>query len=133
VRGAVGVDVHTGPAAVELLALVQPGQRFVTALRAHRAGVTQSAGQVGRSRVGARVGLPPRPVKMRYGNGWAILDASCCSDRPGVHDIGAALDLTSATMSLTDLPSFSYGHLVGDATSPARRGKQGPTRSQRDA
>jgi hypothetical protein len=43
------------------------------------------------------------PVNMRYGNGWAILDTSCYSDRPGVHDIGAALDLTSATMLLAIL------------------------------
>src|SRR5439155_15549826 len=30
-----------------------------------------------------------------------------------------------------DLPSLSYGHLVGDSTGPAQRGKQGASRAPR--
>ena len=59
------------------------------------------------------------PVNMRYRNGWAILDASCYSDRPGVHDIGAALDLTSATMLLVILQAAeSWAPESDDVTHP---------------
>ena len=59
------------------------------------------------------------PVNMRYGNGWAILDASRCSDRPGVHDIGAALGLTSATMLLVILRAAeSWTPETDDVTHP---------------
>jgi hypothetical protein len=59
------------------------------------------------------------PVNMRHGNGWAILDASCYSDRPGVHDVGAALDLTSATMLLVILQAAeSWAPESDDVTHP---------------
>ena len=47
--------------------------------------------------------LKNTPMNVRHGNGWAILDTSCYSCKPGVHDVGAALDLTSATMLLVVL------------------------------
>jgi hypothetical protein len=34
------------------------------------------------------------------GNGWAVLDTACYADKPGVHDIGARLGVTTNTMLL---------------------------------
>src|SRR5438270_12761871 len=63
--------------------------------------------------------LKNTPVNVRHGNGWAILDTSCYSWKPGVHDIGAALDLTSATMLLLVLRAAeSWAPKSEDVTQP---------------
>jgi len=59
------------------------------------------------------------PVNVRHGKGWAILDTSCYSWKPGVHDIGAALELTSATMLLVVLRAAeSWAPESEDVTQP---------------
>src|SRR6266568_1458182 len=59
------------------------------------------------------------PVNVRHGKGWAILDTSCYSWKPGVHDIGAALELTSATMLLVVLRAAeSWAPESADVTQP---------------
>jgi hypothetical protein len=63
--------------------------------------------------------LKNTPVNVRHGKGWAILDTSCYSWKPGVHDIGAALDLTSATMLLVVLRAAeSWAPESEDVTQP---------------
>ena len=59
------------------------------------------------------------PVNPRHGKGWSILDISSYSGKPGVHDIGAALDLTSATMLLVVLQAAaSWAPESEDMTQP---------------
>jgi hypothetical protein len=47
--------------------------------------------------------LENTPVNPLYGKGWAMLDTNWYWGQPGVHDIGAALDVTSATILLVIL------------------------------
>jgi hypothetical protein len=59
------------------------------------------------------------PVSLRHGNGWAVLDTSCYSENPGVQNIGAALELTSATMMLVVLRAAeSWAPEVEDVAQP---------------
>jgi hypothetical protein len=63
--------------------------------------------------------VPANPrVTMRGGNGWGILDMSRYSGKPGVHDIGAALDLTSATIVLVVLRAAESWAPETDVTRP---------------
>src|SRR5258708_7053198 len=58
-------------------------------------------------------------MNVRHGRDWAILDTSCYSWAPGVHDIGAALELTSATMLLVVLRAAeSWAPESEDVTQP---------------
>jgi hypothetical protein len=61
------------------------------------------------------------------GNGWTVLDTACYADKPGVHDIGARLGVTTNTMLLVILHAAErwvpHKVLTADTAIIRRRGR----------